>query len=165
MSARWRPMTAADFAACDAIAGVIHRDYPESAAITPERHRLYPRGCWTLDSGGTIVGYVVSHPWTERDPPALNTRLGALPDRAATHYIHDIALTPQARGAGAGSWILRRFVEIARAEGRASLSLTAVHGSAPFWMRQGFVLVDDAALDARLRTYSAQARFMERALT
>jgi ribosomal protein S18 acetylase RimI-like enzyme len=145
-----------------AIAARVHESYPEDAAVFAERLRLYPAGCHVHEAGGRLLGYVLSHPWRDREPPALNSLLGALPASPATYYIHDLALLPEARGQGAGSAITEALVAQARMAGLLSVSLVAVHGPAEFWRRHGFGTVDDPALAETLRSYDESARFMVR---
>ncbi|WP_349290972.1 GNAT family N-acetyltransferase [Rhodoplanes serenus] len=165
----WRPMTATDLDAVLATAAVVHPDLPESAAVFAERLRLWPAGCFVLDAGGdmtsvpAVIGYVVSHPWRSGAAPALDCLLGRLPDDAATHYLHDLALLPAARGSGAGGRIVTTLAAHARATGFSTLSLVSVGDSAGFWTRQGFAPVDDPALADKLASYGA-ARYMVRRL-
>ena len=164
---QWRAMTADDLAAVDAIAARVHPDYPEDSAIFAERLQLYPNGCRvlaTVDAG--LVGYAVSHPWHLGQPVALNALLGAIPSlgSSATYYIHDIALLPEARGGGAGADIVTWLARHARAAGLPSMSLVAVNDSGPFWRSQGFTVVDNPALRAKLACYGGQAQLMTRDL-
>ena len=163
-AAIWRPMAAADLDAVEAIAAAVHPAYPERREIPAERLRLHPAGCLVLAGDGGIAGYVVSHPWRALDPPKLDTLLGALPASPATHYLHDLALLPAARGKGAASTVVERLVRVGREAGLPTLSLVAVNRSAPFWERHGFVAVRDPALEAALASYDDDARFMVRAL-
>lgn len=126
-------MTASDLPEVSRIAGLVHPDFPEDDAVFAERLALFPAGCLVLPAGG----YLLAHPWTRGCPPALNSRLGALPARPDTLYLHDIALLPAARGRGAGEAALRRVEALARPFGE--VSLVAVGGSAGFWGRMGFV--------------------------
>jgi GNAT superfamily N-acetyltransferase len=153
-------MTRADLAAVGGIAAEVHPDYPEDAAIFEERLRLYPAGCHVYADGAAITGYILSHPWLDKQPPALNTLLGAIPVNAGTYYIHDIALLDQSRGKDAARTILRRLIELARASGFTNLSLIAVNDSTAFWRKHDFEIVQDAALDEKLKSYDVQARFM-----
>ena len=164
-SPMWRPMTDADLAAVAYIAAEVHPGYPEDAAVFEERLGLYPAGCHVHADGSGITGYILSHPWLDRQPPALNTLLGAIPANADTYYIHDIALLGQSRGQDAARAILNQIIALARQSGFTNLSLVAVNNSAPFWRKHGFEIVPDAALDRKLKSYDAQARFMRRDLT
>lgn len=158
-------MAPADLTAVMAIAAVVHPDYPEDEAVFAERLQLAPEGCHVLAaSGGALLGYLVSHPWPAGEIPALNSRLGAVPESQANWYLHDIALLPEGRGAGAAGRIV---AELARRLGQAgyrSLSLVAVNGSTSFWQRQGFAVVQEPALARKLATYDEAACYMRRDL-
>jgi len=160
----WRPMRAADLPAVAAIADRVHEAYPEDPEIFAERLRLWPEGCWVYEKDGALIAYVLSHPALAFAPPSLNTLLGALPERPTTYYIHDLALLPETRGQGAGSAIVRILLEGAAKAGCPDVSLVAVNESAGFWGRHGFETVSVPALDAKLRSYDDDARFMVRPL-
>ncbi len=160
----WRPMRPADLPAVNALAALIHPGYPEDAVVFAERLRLYPPGCRVLERDGGLAAYVVSHPWLDRAPPALNVLLGELPAQPSTYYLHDLALLPEMRGSGASVQVVVALAEQARNEQLPSLSLIAVNGSAGFWQRQGFEAVVDDALAEKLRSYGEDAQFMIRLL-
>lgn len=162
--ALWRPMTQADLPAVSELAAAIHPDFPEDDAVFAERLRLYPAGGHVLAHGALLAAYVVSHPWIDRQPPALNDLLGALPEQPSTYYIHDLALAPAIRGSGASAKIVAQLAALARAERLPTMSLVAVNGSERFWGRQGFVRVAVSELEGKLRSYGNDARFMVRVL-
>jgi GNAT superfamily N-acetyltransferase len=162
--AHWRPMNPADLPAVLAIADIVHPAYPEEPAIFAERLALYPAGCLVLEDAGNPAGYIISHPWFVGDPPGLNSRLCAIPVNPTTYYIHDIALLPRVWGIGAAAAAIERLTAHAASRGFPSLSLIAVNGSAGFWGRHGFRVVENPDLDAKLRSYDAGARFMIRAI-
>ncbi|WP_422679853.1 GNAT family N-acetyltransferase [Chelatococcus albus] len=149
----------------DAIARAVHLAHPERPEVFAERLALLPAGCHVLEeAGGALAGYVLSHPWRDRAPPALDSLIGGLPVPPATFYLHDLAILPEARGGGAGGRIVARLAEIAAGLGLPTLSLVAVNASVPFWQRQGFAVAEEPALAAKLASYGADARFMTRAL-
>lgn len=165
----WRPMTEADLPGVLAVADRVHPAFPEDADVFVERLRLYPPGCLVFAADDRIIAYVISHPWRANDPPALNSRLGELPDRPQTYYIHDIALLPELRGTGAAALAVAILLARARKEGLPTVSLVAVNGSNGFWQRHGFRnaasgKIVDAALARKLRSYDASAAFMVREL-
>lgn len=164
MTMDWRAMVPGDLPAVLAIADAVHPDFPEDPAVFAERLALYPAGCRVLDRGGGILAYVLSHPWAAASCPPLNRLLGALPDPAASYYIHDLALLPVARGSGAAPAIVTTLADHAAGLGLAAMSLVAVNGSAGFWRRQGFAEADIPALAAKLASYGPEARFMRRDL-
>lgn len=158
----WRPATERDLAAIVAIADEIHVAYPEDADTIAERLRLYPRGCALLEVDGKPLAYTLTHPWRYAAPPALNVKLGALPETPTTYYIHDVAVLPETRGLGAAGAIVKAIIAEAEAAALPNLSLVAVNGSVPFWSRFGFVVTEEPALTKKLLTYDADARFMVR---
>src|SRR5262245_22544678 len=97
----WQPMKPHDLSDVSRVADRVHTDYPEDEAVFAERLSLYPAGCFTLQHNERTIGYVISHPWHFKKPPELNALLNAIPARASTYYIHDIALLPEARASGA----------------------------------------------------------------
>ncbi|MBM0168524.1 GNAT family N-acetyltransferase [Altererythrobacter sp. C41] len=162
--ARWRTMTVKDLPAVVRIAACVHPDYPEEEPVFAERLTLFPEGCRLLVDDGEALGYLISHPWTRKAPPALDTRLGELPGCADTYYIHDLALMPRGRGKGLAIEAVASAVTIARMRGFATLSLVAVGNSAEFWQAQGFAVVHDADVERSLASYGGAAHYMERAI-
>jgi ribosomal protein S18 acetylase RimI-like enzyme len=158
----WQPMTPQDLPAVSAIAGCVHPDYPENDAVFAERLRLYPEGCLALHDAATIVGYVISHPWHDKQPPALNMLLRTIPSSASSYYLHDIALLPAARCAGAASAAIATLIQHAASRNAANISLVAVNDSASFWLRHGFEVLNEASLKQKLASYGDDARFMFR---
>jgi ribosomal protein S18 acetylase RimI-like enzyme len=166
---QWRAMSPADLPPVMAIAEKVHPAFPEDAGVFAERLRLYAAGCLVFRQGAAIGGYVISHPWRPMDPPALNSRLGALPRDPETYYVHDIALLPELRGAGAAALAVAQVLARAGREKLATVSLVAVNNSAAFWGRHGFRRITfdeirDAALARKLSGYSNAAAFMVRRL-
>lgn len=155
-------MTSADMATVAAVSTIVHPAFPEDAAVFAERLRLYPRGCHVLTHDGAIEGYVLSHPWHDGAPPALNTLLHALPTAPTTYYIHDLALLPDARGSGASNAIVGALIKQAIQIGLPTLSLIAVNNSQGFWQRHGFQPVAATAFGDKLKSYGADAQFMRR---
>ncbi|WP_337996886.1 GNAT family N-acetyltransferase [Oleispirillum naphthae] len=156
-------MTEDDLAAVRQIAGTVHPDYPEDAAVFAERLALYPAGCRLFaDAEGRAAGYALTHPWRHGAPPKLDTLLGAIPADADTYYLHDIALLPWTRGRGAATGLLADLARLAREEGFARMSLVAVNASRPVWERRGFSV--DAETAADLASYGGEAWFMTRSI-
>lgn len=158
----WRGMTAFDLGAVERIAGLVHPDLFEAPEVLAERYQLYRNGCFVLEIGERISGYVFSHPWRRGTPPPLNTLLGSLPDTPDIYYIHDIALLPLARKVGAASQIVSGLIKHAKASGYANIGLVAVNKSQGFWERQGFALTDEGDFGEKLLSYEPDARYMIR---
>lgn len=160
----WRAMTAYDLEAVEEIAGAVHPGFYEAPEVLAERHELYRNGCYLLEIGVKPAGYVLSHPWREGQPPALNAKLGKLPADPTTYYLHDLALLPVARRIGAASHIVEALVKHAEVGGFATMSLVAVNGSQGFWERHGFAVAEVPGLADKLQSYAADARLMVRPL-
>src|SRR5580700_8233715 len=96
----WQPMMSSDVPEVSLLGNGIHTNYPEDVEIFAERQKLYPAGCYIFRRKKNIEGYIISHPWHFKKPPALNTCLKSIPQPAETYYIHDIALVPDARKYG-----------------------------------------------------------------
>jgi ribosomal protein S18 acetylase RimI-like enzyme len=160
----WRATTVADLPAVQALADVIHPDFPEEAAVFANRLALHPAGCFILVGNTGTVGYVLSHPWLDRQPPKLNAIIGQPATAASTYYIHDLALLPAARKSGAAAAIVEMLAKHASALQLPNMTLVAVNNSVHFWRRQGFEIVVDPDLDRQLRSYDSNACFMRREL-
>ncbi|WP_245434139.1 GNAT family N-acetyltransferase [Pseudolabrys taiwanensis] len=157
-------MTDADLPRVLHIAAAVHPSLPEDAAVFAERLALYPTGCLVHEHGGAVDSYVISHPWQDAAPPALNTLLGKLPATPSTYYIHDIALMPDARGSGVANTIVKTLMAHARQNHFATITLVAVNNSARFWRKHGFEAVNDRSLAAKIASYGADARLMRATL-
>lgn len=161
---RWRAAMPSDLPTISKIADQVHPSLPEAPSIFAERHRLFPTGIRLLERDGEALGYLISHPWRANIVPRLNSLLHDIPSGADTFYLHDLALLPTARGAGAARVIVEEMADQARATGFPSMSLVAVNWSAPFWEHLGFRSMDVPALADKLGSYDEGARFMVRKL-
>ncbi len=156
----WRAMSGYDLDAVFDIANKVHPGFFEAREVLAEKFALYRNGCYLLEVGERPAGYVLSHPWTLGDLPALDALLGALPEHADSYYIHDLALLPLTRGVGAAGQIVAALTKHAQAMNYPSMSLVAVNNSRAFWTRQGFGVEERPELDAKLAGYEADARYM-----
>ncbi len=163
-SAHLRPATRADIDTVYDIQCIVHADYPETREVLLERLELCPAGCFVLEKGSVISGYVLSHPWCRFSPPPIDTKLGEIPVEANVWYLHDLALLPGTRGSGAGAKVAKLLAEQARQAGYQTLALVSVNGSQGFWERQGFAVQMDEALVAKLSGYGSEAVYMEQDL-
>jgi ribosomal protein S18 acetylase RimI-like enzyme len=160
----WRLMSEADVPSVIAIADAVHPDFPEDEAVFVNRLELHPNGCAVLLDDGNLKGYVVSHPWHFKQPPALNVLLtpAASP---STFYIHDLALLPETRKSGAATVVVDMLTARAKMMQLPNMTLVAVNNSVHFWQRQHFNIVHDSELDSKLQSYGDHARYMSRELT
>lgn len=160
----WRAMSGYDVGAVFDIANRVHPGFFESHSVLEEKYTLYRNGCYLLEVSEKPAGYVLSHPWTRGDLPALDTLLGEIPADSDTYYIHDLALLPLTRGLGAAGRIVDALTKHARAMDYPSMSLVAVNNSLPFWEKQGFAVEDRPQLADKLAAYEPAARYMVKRL-
>ncbi|MFT7772875.1 GNAT family N-acetyltransferase [Roseateles sp.] len=124
--------------------------------------------CWIArrpaSEGGMPLAYAVSLPVCDETLPALDALHCERSAAPTLLYLHDMAVAPEARSLGLAARLLSRLAERARALGLARLGLVAVQGSVPYWQRQGFAEPAElsAGLSAKLASFGAQARFMDR---
>ncbi|MCC2602616.1 GNAT family N-acetyltransferase [Sphingopyxis yananensis] len=146
---QWRAMRPDDVDSVDAIAAVVHVNFPEPKAVFANRQAQYPDGCMILeqagDDGPRALGYMIAHPWPmECEPPALGALVDQMPDSDAL-YLHDVAILADARGSGAGGAALRHLMDLARRGGFSRIWLTAVDGADRYWAQKAFHRVGDDA--------------------
>lgn len=160
----WRAMTGYDLDAVFAIASEVHPGFFEARDVLAEKFELYRNGCYLLEVSERPAGYVLSHPWTRGDLPALDTLLGALPPSPDSYYIHDLALLRVTRGIGAAGRIVSALTKHAGTMGFASMGLVAVNNSRAFWARQGFEPDQRPELAEKLLSYEPGAVYMVKPL-
>ncbi|GCD76263.1 N-acetyltransferase [Acetobacter pasteurianus NBRC 3299] len=162
----WRSMTPDDLAGVMTLTARAHPDYMEDLAVFEERLKLAPDGCFSLVRDKEVLGYLISHPWQGLVSPPLNTLLHALPDKADSWYIHDLALSPTVRGRGFAQQALLLAEHIARKHKLHLLLLTSTRHAIGFWQKAGFTdAPTNKAEQAVLASYDTQARLLYRAIS
>lgn len=158
----WRAMVEADVARVAGLAEIVHRDYPENAAVFAACFRLYPAGCHVVDiAEGQIGGYLIAHPGRFDTPSVLDVPLKRLPEPADCYYLHDLALAPVTRGHGMAGAAVGIVIAEARRGGFDTIALIAVGDAHGFWRHQGFTPLGDGLLDPA-KGYGAEARALIR---
>ena len=156
-----RPLHVADLPAVLAIQRAAYGEgYQESAAVLGRKLELAPQACWVAHLDAQAVGYVLAHPWGSAGAPALHVPLPALPAVADRGFVHDLAVSPAARGLGVAAALFARVRGWSRAAGHCGLRLVALADAVPFWARQGFCVLP-AVLPA---AYGEGACLMEQSL-
>ena len=156
-----RPLRAADLPVVLAIQRAAYGDgYQESAAVLGRKLALAPQACWMAHRGDDALGYVFAHPWDAAGAPPLHVALAALPAGADRGFVHDLAVSPAARGLGVAAALFGRVRDWSRAAGHVGMRLVALGDAVPFWTRLGF-----SALPSDLpAAYGDGACLMERVL-
>ncbi|HWQ10435.1 MAG TPA: GNAT family N-acetyltransferase, partial [Holophaga sp.] len=115
---------------------------------------------WKVVDAGRLVAYGISHPWTLGRIPQLDAFLGGLPQEPDCLYVHDVVVAPEARGRSLAEAYLERIQSIARGRSLPALALVSVYGTTRLWARTGFKEEASPALEAKLASYGATARYM-----
>jgi len=157
---RWAPLAPADLDSVNRIADLVHTTLPERPEVFEEKVTLFPKGCRKFVCEERILGYGISHPWTLHSIPPLDTFLERLPSNPDCLYIHDVVVMPEARGRGAAARYVDYIKAIAADSGIWSLALVSVYGTDVLWSRYGFRVVLGSALDDKVASYGASARYM-----
>ena len=159
---QWRQAVPSDVTRIAEISSIALAGYPEDPAIFHELMALSPDGCFVLETGGEMVGYLVGHPWKRGEPPALNRTIGELPDAPDCWYLHDLSLLERARGFGAAKEAVTIASRIARVRRLDILSLVAVNGAGGFWEGRGFARRQPKGGAGAIASYGDDAVYMER---
>lgn len=155
----WRPMQPDDIAKVVALSELIHPDLPEDAAIQARRRDLFPAGCWVLEGGADLAGYVFAHPIPTNAPPPLNTAPRQIDAQHRQLYLHDLVVAPHTRGSGQARIGVDKILTLGR--NFDSVALISVYGTQDFWGRFGFVAAR-LADPSKLASYGDGATFMVR---
>ncbi|UXY13787.1 GNAT family N-acetyltransferase [Chitiniphilus purpureus] len=150
----------------DAVLAIQRECYPaawqESRATFARKLALSPQSNWLAHEGDVALGYLFTHPWHDRTPPALDTGLPALPQGADRHFLHDLAIHPQARGRGIAARLVEHALAWGAAQGLREARLVAVLGAERFWQGLGFAPL--RTIGAQPAAYGKAARIMGRPL-
>lgn len=134
-----RPLSEADLPAVLVLQRAAYGDdYQESARVLARKLELEREACWLAQLGGVAVGYVFAHRWSGEGAPPLHAPLAALPDCADHGFVHDLAVSPAARGLGVAVALFARVRAWSAAAGHRGLRLVALADAVPFWTRHGF---------------------------
>jgi len=166
-----RPLTGADLAAVLCLQAHCYPGaYLEPEAAFAAKWHASPHTCWCVDhpgAAGQLLAYLVCLPVEGLQWPALHADHCPAPVRADGLYLHDLALHADARGQGVGRALVQHGLRWAQHQGLQRLVLIAVQGSQPYWCKQGFLPIPDAALrqhQADTSSFGEQACAMWREL-
>lgn len=135
---------------------------PESRQSLAAKLLASPGTCFVAATLDTIAGYLVAVPWLRGAPPELDAPDCDLPQQPDCLYLHDLAVTPAARGSGAAGGLVAAFMRQLHEQRFAHASLIAIQASQPYWQKHGFrVVALDAARQAGLAAYGEAISYME----
>ncbi|WP_445768725.1 GNAT family N-acetyltransferase [Rheinheimera sp.] len=152
-----RLITVADLAAIVRLQDSCYSDaLYESPELLSQRLAVAANSCWlTQNSNGELLAYLFSYPAQDGyiTPLAAEFTPAAKPELL---YLHDMAVSPKARGLGIAGKLLQNAKQYALSLGLSKLGLVAVQGSVPYWQRQGFTVVHNVMPEAKLALASYQ---------
>lgn len=141
---------------------VAYRDgLAEDIDILKIKSDVSPETCFVCMNEEEVLGYVLAHPWESDVPPCINQDISERDEvvsmqDASTLYIHDLAINPDARGAGIAQALVENVITHAEDSKIDKISLVAVQGMASFWAKYGFKSVRSDSTDS----YGDDAQFM-----
>ncbi len=130
----------------------------ESADLVKSRLLLTPQSCWVALYHDKLWAYLFSYPAVLGKINALGQPFASYTD-ANCLYVHDLAVSSDARGQGVATKLLEQAVAYAHELDFEYLSLVSVQNSLPFWQDRGFAVVDelsDTSIQA-LESYTNQS--------
>ncbi|WP_394199923.1 GNAT family N-acetyltransferase [Shewanella waksmanii] len=133
---------------------------PESLTVMQNKAELGPQTSFVAEHHGKIIGYCLAHPWLFGAPPALAQQLSPCP-QPDTLYLHDMALSIDARGLGIGQKLFDKLMQRAQRLQLSSISLVAIAGASSYWQSLGCEI---HPIDKDLSSYTTDACYMVRRL-
>lgn len=124
-------------------------DILEPITVLQSKWHASPKTCFVARQDGRthqdsmVLGYVLAHLW-QGTPPSLSHAFekAQLPkppyDNQIYLYLHDMAISPKARGMGLASQLLQRLLAESQAMGIYDVRLIAVQSAEHYWEKQGF---------------------------
>ena len=134
-----REITVADLPAIVQIQQACYpADLLESTSDFANKLQASPHSSWLAEHEGNICAYFFTYPWHGAQPPRLGIPLHSPDTPADTHFWHDLAVLPQARGAGIAPALIQHALNWGREQGLHITRLVAIQQAAGFWQRWGF---------------------------
>lgn len=121
----------------------------ESAESFSSKILGFPDGCFVCEVDKKLVGYVVSFPSRINFVEPLN-KIYKKCENANCHYIHDVCVNSNFRKMGVANNLLKKIFD----KFFVDFALVAVMGSASFWQKFGFEVVQ------QIDYYNSQAHYM-----
>lgn len=137
-----------------------HDDLFESPDVVQQRFMRHPQSCWVAVYKDKLWGYLFTYP---SKVGRVNPLGAEFPQYANADclYLHDVAVSRDARGQGVASALIEQAKSYADELHLPYLALVAVQNSVDFWQQQGFSLFEPLTSDieAALATYQGESAF------
>ncbi|KAK9710376.1 hypothetical protein K7432_008466 [Basidiobolus ranarum] len=123
---------------------VYSKEFHEVYDCFREKFNVYPQGCFVArkTDNDSVVGYCFSHPISFPNIPSLNGSAKAV-ENPNSYFIHDLALSQDARGLKVGKALYTRVLKVAEDLDFKQIYLISVQQSRKFWEQAGFIEVDN----------------------
>lgn len=164
-SAHIRPMSPSDLDAVMGIQAACHQpNYHEPREAFANKLAMAPDCAWVAEHHAQVCAYLWCLPIDEDHLPMLHASNWQAPQRPRWLYLHDLAVTPEARGTGAGQRLIAQAAALAQRLTLEGLALVAVGDSLAYWQRRGFhaMAAKHPSLARSLSSFGSNAQFMIR---
>ncbi|PPC77183.1 GNAT family N-acetyltransferase [Pokkaliibacter plantistimulans] len=118
---------------------------PEDLVVLENKRSQSPGTCWVAEVDGSVVAYLICHPWDKHGVPALNAALDIASKPQDVFYLHDLAVSVRGRGRGIADTLVNKALQKARSDAFQYARLVAVQGARSFWQRYGFATEPQSA--------------------
>jgi len=138
----------------------------EPADVVINRFRNCAETCWVALYQDKLWGYLFTY-------PSITGKIGALAEDfqpltgADCLYLHDMAVSSDARGQGVARALLEQAQQYAKAQQLKMLALVAVQNSTSYWQQQGFepLAIATPEQQQHLASYAGQqAQYLQKIL-
>lgn len=129
----------------------------EPADLVKRRYLAFPQSCWVATYQDKLWGYLFCYPSLLGKVNPLGEDFTEV-SQADCLYLHDMAVSSDARGQGVAQQLLAAAEQQARQLSLCALTLVAVQNSASYWQQRGFNPVRTLSPEAitNLASYSGQ---------
>jgi ribosomal protein S18 acetylase RimI-like enzyme len=131
-----------------------HDELYEAPEVVLQRFMRHPQSCWVAVYKDKLWGYLFTYPSKVGNVNPLGAEFPQYAN-ADCLYLHDVAVSRDARGQGVATSLVTQAAQHAKELGLQRLALVAVQNSVEFWQQQGFVkfLPVTAEITQALATY------------
>lgn len=137
-----------------------HDELYEAPEVVLQRFMRHPQSCWVAVYKDKLWGYLFTYPSKVGNVNPLGAEF---PQYASADclYLHDVAVSRDARGQGVASALVTQASSYAKELGLPNLALVAVQNSVEFWQQQGFSIFSPTTPDIEkaLASYQGSSAF------